>query len=342
MTMSGTDGLTWSLRHGASTTPNLVSVTVQQHNAERLLKLIEGVYRWLPLGTIINNRVFVVHGGISDTTDLDMIKSLDRDKPTALSAIYDVACSIDHVPDITRFNFRSQIPKQKIYSNQSCRRTSTAGNGLRCCGGVDTTLIKRAYVSLLRPPVSDGSVPGAEVIDKVEWKQVCDFYFSKFRYENTEKAFSGVGKTLVTPWRTSVDDSDHLISGGSLASFIAYVYNQTYRLRHRDPPRWSSAGGVVIDRCNRRNDRARNRRLNALSGGTGKPFENVEMPKHRHPLNSPDTAAMLPPHIVTGLQGLRRTLSIDVETPFVQEVRASFRYKLEYEFDAYEIQIRWE
>ncbi|XP_026326503.1 serine/threonine-protein phosphatase rdgC isoform X2 [Hyposmocoma kahamanoa] len=85
-----------------------------KHNAERLLKLIEGVYRWLPLGTIINNRVFVVHGGISDTTDLDMIRSLDRDK----------------------------------------------------------------YVSLLRPPVTESTAPGAEVIDKVEWKQVFDILWS--------------------------------------------------------------------------------------------------------------------------------------------------------------------
>lgn len=53
---------------------------VIQHNAERLLKLIEEIYRWLPLGTIVNNRVFVVHGGISDTTDLDLLKSLDRGK----------------------------------------------------------------------------------------------------------------------------------------------------------------------------------------------------------------------------------------------------------------------
>lgn len=54
--------------------------TNEQHNAERLLKLIEEIYRWLPLGTIVNNRVFVVHGGISDTTDLDLLKSLDRGK----------------------------------------------------------------------------------------------------------------------------------------------------------------------------------------------------------------------------------------------------------------------
>uniref|UniRef100_A0A182IJK1 Serine/threonine-protein phosphatase n=1 Tax=Anopheles atroparvus TaxID=41427 RepID=A0A182IJK1_ANOAO len=51
-----------------------------KHNAERLLKLIDEVYRWLPLGTIVNNRVLVVHGGISDSTDLDLIRSLDRGK----------------------------------------------------------------------------------------------------------------------------------------------------------------------------------------------------------------------------------------------------------------------
>lgn len=53
---------------------------ISQHNAERLLKLIDEVYRWLPLGTIVNNRVLVVHGGISDSTDLDLIRSLDRGK----------------------------------------------------------------------------------------------------------------------------------------------------------------------------------------------------------------------------------------------------------------------
>ncbi|XP_030767098.1 serine/threonine-protein phosphatase rdgC [Sitophilus oryzae] len=83
-------------------------------NHERLLKLFEGVYRWLPLGTIINNKVLVVHGGISDTTDLEMIRSLEREK----------------------------------------------------------------YVSLLRPPLGDSSAPGAEAIDKLEWKQVFDILWS--------------------------------------------------------------------------------------------------------------------------------------------------------------------
>lgn len=55
-----------------------------KHNAERLLRLIDEVYRWLPLGTIINNRVLVIHGGISDSTNLDLIRSLDRSKYVSL------------------------------------------------------------------------------------------------------------------------------------------------------------------------------------------------------------------------------------------------------------------
>jgi serine/threonine-protein phosphatase with EF-hand domain len=51
-----------------------------KHNSEKLLRLIDYVYRWLPLGTLINNKVLVVHGGISDITDLEWIKTIDRHK----------------------------------------------------------------------------------------------------------------------------------------------------------------------------------------------------------------------------------------------------------------------
>uniref|UniRef100_A0A1A9Z5T7 Serine/threonine-protein phosphatase with EF-hands n=1 Tax=Glossina pallidipes TaxID=7398 RepID=A0A1A9Z5T7_GLOPL len=51
-----------------------------QNNSERILKLIDEVYRWLPLGSVIDDRVLVVHGGISDQTDLNIIKKLDRSK----------------------------------------------------------------------------------------------------------------------------------------------------------------------------------------------------------------------------------------------------------------------
>lgn len=51
-----------------------------RNNSEKLLKLIDQVFRHLPLGTLINNKIFVVHGGISETTDLNLIASVRRSK----------------------------------------------------------------------------------------------------------------------------------------------------------------------------------------------------------------------------------------------------------------------
>ncbi|XP_030372419.1 serine/threonine-protein phosphatase rdgC isoform X4 [Scaptodrosophila lebanonensis] len=78
-------------------------------NYKQLLLLIDEVYRWLPLGSVLNSRVLIVHGGFSDSTSLDLIKSIDRGK----------------------------------------------------------------YVSILRPPVTDG-----EPLDKTEWQQIFDIMWS--------------------------------------------------------------------------------------------------------------------------------------------------------------------
>ncbi|XP_065600044.1 serine/threonine-protein phosphatase with EF-hands 1 [Cyrtonyx montezumae] len=45
-----------------------------------ILYHLQDIFSWLPLATLINNKVLIVHGGISDTTDLDFLKSLERNK----------------------------------------------------------------------------------------------------------------------------------------------------------------------------------------------------------------------------------------------------------------------
>ncbi|XP_055500728.1 serine/threonine-protein phosphatase with EF-hands 1 isoform X2 [Leucoraja erinacea] len=45
---------------------------------QKVLQAFQDVFRWLPLATIIDSRVLVVHGGISDTTDLGFLASLQR------------------------------------------------------------------------------------------------------------------------------------------------------------------------------------------------------------------------------------------------------------------------
>uniref|UniRef100_A0A3B3QS52 Serine/threonine-protein phosphatase n=1 Tax=Paramormyrops kingsleyae TaxID=1676925 RepID=A0A3B3QS52_9TELE len=43
-------------------------------HGRRILKLLQMIFRWLPLATVIDHKVLILHGGISDTTDLSLIE----------------------------------------------------------------------------------------------------------------------------------------------------------------------------------------------------------------------------------------------------------------------------
>ncbi|XP_010169122.1 serine/threonine-protein phosphatase with EF-hands 2 [Antrostomus carolinensis] len=49
-------------------------------HGKKILKMFQNVFCWLPLATLIDQKVLVVHGGISDTTDLDMLEKIQRHK----------------------------------------------------------------------------------------------------------------------------------------------------------------------------------------------------------------------------------------------------------------------
>uniref|UniRef100_A0A4W6C3T9 Serine/threonine-protein phosphatase n=1 Tax=Lates calcarifer TaxID=8187 RepID=A0A4W6C3T9_LATCA len=49
-------------------------------HGKKILKLLQKIFSWLPLATMIDHKVLIVHGGISDTTDLDTIAKVDRHK----------------------------------------------------------------------------------------------------------------------------------------------------------------------------------------------------------------------------------------------------------------------
>ncbi|KFV04490.1 Serine/threonine-protein phosphatase with EF-hands 1, partial [Tauraco erythrolophus] len=56
-----------------------VSKKYRDHG-KQILCLLRDVFSWLPLATIIDSKVLILHGGISDTTDLDFLNALERNK----------------------------------------------------------------------------------------------------------------------------------------------------------------------------------------------------------------------------------------------------------------------
>ncbi|KAJ7393084.1 protein phosphatase, EF-hand calcium binding domain [Desmophyllum pertusum] len=51
----------------------------KEHSA-KVMKLFADIFGWLPLATVVNNKILVTHGGISNITDLAIIDKIDRHK----------------------------------------------------------------------------------------------------------------------------------------------------------------------------------------------------------------------------------------------------------------------
>lgn len=59
----------------------------QEHSA-KVMKLFADIFGWLPLATVVNNKILVTHGGISNITDLSVVDKIDRHKVSALSTFF--------------------------------------------------------------------------------------------------------------------------------------------------------------------------------------------------------------------------------------------------------------
>ncbi|XP_041498338.1 serine/threonine-protein phosphatase with EF-hands 1 [Microtus oregoni] len=49
-------------------------------HGRKILQVLEEVYTWLPIGTIIDDEILVIHGGISESTDLNTLRHIPRNK----------------------------------------------------------------------------------------------------------------------------------------------------------------------------------------------------------------------------------------------------------------------
>ena len=67
---------------------------IAQSHATKLIRLYRDIFSWLPLATIIDNKILVCHGGISDKTNLDYLNSIDRHQVRPLFIIGVASCPL--------------------------------------------------------------------------------------------------------------------------------------------------------------------------------------------------------------------------------------------------------
>ncbi|KAM9408264.1 serine/threonine-protein phosphatase with EF-hands 1 [Pholidichthys leucotaenia] len=202
-------------------------------HGREILQLFQDVFSLLPVATVINGKILIVHGGISDQTDLDFLSSIERHK--VKSALRFPRCSLEQLdigqtlrqakrlrsidsslPSSSRSHSRSQrTPSQRKKrcklsrqdSSASISSSSSSSSSSLCSPRTPSCLSPHPYlsspnmpysVSVLQVPYLDSlsSVPLLSPShDEQEWKQIVDVLWSDPKPQEgcTPNTFRGGG-----------------------------------------------------------------------------------------------------------------------------------------------------
>ncbi|XP_073321408.1 serine/threonine-protein phosphatase with EF-hands 2 [Pagrus major] len=167
-------------------------------HGKRILKLLQKIFSWLPLATVIDQKVLVLHGGISDVTDLSLLARLDRHnyvsalRPPKKRHQSSAGMSIDSDLDedvwstnkILQRRVSLMYPKplgtRESFQNRSLQDFSDRLKGSE----LDEMEMNRRRQSLfnsrsekdISPAVSTDSIKSENAAD--EWKQILDLLWS--------------------------------------------------------------------------------------------------------------------------------------------------------------------
>uniref|UniRef100_A0A8C8XPN6 Serine/threonine-protein phosphatase n=1 Tax=Panthera leo TaxID=9689 RepID=A0A8C8XPN6_PANLE len=87
-------------------------------HGKQILQILEDVYTWLPIGTIIDNEILVIHGGISESTDLNLLHHVERHK---MKSVLMPPTPLDGDPDtnLKKKKFNATILPREVKTSTS-------------------------------------------------------------------------------------------------------------------------------------------------------------------------------------------------------------------------------
>uniref|UniRef100_A0A3Q1HAZ8 Serine/threonine-protein phosphatase with EF-hands n=1 Tax=Anabas testudineus TaxID=64144 RepID=A0A3Q1HAZ8_ANATE len=144
-------------------------------HGKRILKLLQKIFSWLPLVTVIDQKVLVLHGGISDTTDLSVLARVDRHNVGTSRVKQSCAYFSFHFISVNYLLlsvFRSMFQRSGLQRRdtrdelESCKRRQSVFNS-----PIDKSEKE------MTPTVSSDSVVSNDN-PKDEWKQILDLLWS--------------------------------------------------------------------------------------------------------------------------------------------------------------------
>ncbi|XP_012675198.1 serine/threonine-protein phosphatase with EF-hands 1 isoform X2 [Clupea harengus] len=184
-----------------------------------ILQLLQDVFSLLPIATVIDNKVLIVHGGISDKTDLDFLSSIERDK--VKSALRLPKRSLEQVglrgggsrqgwakQDSPCTQSRARKRKCHLTNQGSCASTSSSSSSSSLCSPrLSSRNSSRHHApspclpspsDVLQVPFLDSFVsitPPEPPREELEWRQIVDILWSDPKSQNgcSPNTFRGGG-----------------------------------------------------------------------------------------------------------------------------------------------------
>uniref|UniRef100_A0A8C4IA33 Serine/threonine-protein phosphatase with EF-hands n=1 Tax=Dicentrarchus labrax TaxID=13489 RepID=A0A8C4IA33_DICLA len=158
-------------------------------HGREILQLFQDVFSLLPVATVIDGKILIVHGGISDQTDLDFLSTIERHKVSGSKQSTDCSRpSSNSSPQIKR---RCRLSRQDSAASTSSSSSSSSSSASSLCSPrTPSCLTPRPCpsspsmpytVSVLQVPFLDSlsSVPPPSPPQhEREWKQIVDILWS--------------------------------------------------------------------------------------------------------------------------------------------------------------------